>query len=165
MHMLFCVCRFLFRKLVQFQRVGAPKRCVAGVQPFSGFLLKNQPNPPDTPLPDDSKPLPKPHPESTRTHTHNNENKRAKRFGRQPQATKKPKMAPEKQRGGLVLGSSDHSSGGEWSESDGELIIDTQGTGPSHSKRDVGKKKKESGVAKKGVGLDEEEAGEGGEGK
>ena len=168
-HVCLCVCRFLLRKLVQYKSVSAPQHCVAGVQPYAAFLLKNQP---DTPLPDPtepSKPLPKPHPvaastTSTRGSAANGEEKPARRLGRQAQ-TKQTKSVAQREKqdkpSGLLLENSEHSSEGEWSESDGELIIDTQGAGHGAGhKKEVGKRKKEGVVVKK-ERLDEEEGGEG----
>lgn len=175
-----CVSRFLFRKLVRFKQSGVPKRCVAGIVPFSGFLLKNQPDPPTTPPPGPPsrgvdappKPLPRPHPDPAPSHAQRNTedtqsrkvNKRslpatnqAKRpkVGVAPPAETKPH--PVRQRGGLLLANSDQSSG-EWSDSDGgDLIIDTRVTVP---KKEVGKRKKE-GVAKVGPAPEEEDVGEG----
>lgn len=143
--------------------MGAPKRAVAGMLPFSGFLLKNQPVPaPQTQAGGVTRP---PHSDPTQSQTHNTDEIRSKNSHRQSQVIsqmKRPKHEvkknPEKQRGNLLLENSEQSSG-EWSGSDGELIIDMPSS--SHHKKDVGKRRREAGATKRSLHLEEEGCGDG----
>lgn len=163
------VSRFLFKKLIQFERAGVPKRCVAGVLPFPGFLLKDQPA--STPPPsqgDTPKAMPKPHPNHSQTQSAEDGHSRRfyRRAAQQTRHSKKPKVEVskvEKQRSSLLLDNSELSSEG-WSDSDGELVIDTPAVASSVKKEGGRRKRKEPPVVSVKKSVEEEVCDEG-EGK
>lgn len=144
--------RYLFGKLVRFERGGTAKHCISGVLPFSGFMLKDQPPPSQV---ESSGTLPQP----ATNHSHpqvppNTRENPPKRATKRTSHSRRPKFAPRsdvvkrrslhsEKRPRVLLEASDQSNG-EWSDSEGELVIDTPSGGPLSGKKEGSKRRRET---------------------